>query len=181
MKKTILSMFLALIAMNIISSCKEKKLVKTDAELRADSIKQAKQDSILSVENFKKESIATIEELLKKKISSDPNFGKVLETDDNILNDSIYFTKSRIVIKNDFGAEWQYDDFWFAFCRRTKDEPHMLYWTTEEKCQKGMDYIVGNEKTIISSLFFLFQPTDYHIFMDKVCSNFLSSVDEMLK
>lgn len=181
MKKTILSMLLAVMTVGLILSCKEKKPVKTDAELRADSIRKAKQDSIFSVANFKKESIATIEKFIKKKFSSDPDFGKVVETDDKILNDSIYFAKSRIVIKNDFGAKQQYTNVWFVFCRRKKNDPHFVFWPDSEHCQKGMNHIVGKDVALISNSFFIFKEKDYHKLVGCLCSNFLMSVDEVMK
>ena len=111
MKMVIMFLILAVIAVGVTSSCKESKPVKTAAELKADSITQAEKDSVKSIADFKKGSIATINKFIKRKVSSDPEFGEVLETEDKILNDSIYFAVSRIVWKNRYGAKEQHDEF----------------------------------------------------------------------
>ena len=68
---------LAVITVGVMS-CKESKPAKTAAELKADSIAQAKKDSVKSIADFKKESIATIDKYLKRSVSYYPDFFKVL-------------------------------------------------------------------------------------------------------
>ena len=143
MKKVIMFFILAVITVGVMS-CKESKPAKTAAELKADSIAQAKKDSVKSIADFKKESIATMNKVIKRKISSDPEFGEVLETKDKILNDSIYFAVSRIVWKNKYGAKEQHDEFLFAFCRRDKKDVRMIYWTNSDYCNKGMKSMIGD-------------------------------------
>ena len=143
-EKVIMFLILAVIAVGVTSSCKESKPAKTEAELKADSIAQAKKDSIKSIADFKKESIATIDKYLKRSVSCDPDFGKVLETKDKILNDSIYFALARVVWKNKYGATMQHDEFWFAFCRRGKNDLRLITWPNDEYCNSGMRSIVGN-------------------------------------
>ena len=143
MKKVIMFLLLAVIMVGVMS-CKESKPAKTAAELKADSIAQAKKDSIKSIADFKKESIAIIDKYLKRSVSCDPDFGKVLETKDKILNDSIYFALSRVVWKNKYGATMQHDEFWFAFCRRGKNDLRLITWPNDEYCNSGMRHIVGD-------------------------------------
>ena len=143
MKKVIMFLLLAVIMVGVMS-CKENKPTKSAEEIRADSIAQAKKDSVKSIADFKKESIAIIDKYLKRSVSCDPDFGKVLETKDKILNDSIYFALSRVVWKNKYGATMQHDEFWFAFCRRGKNDLRLITWPNDEYCNSGMRSIVGN-------------------------------------
>lgn len=142
MKKFFTMLFLAVITAGVMS-CKESKPTKSAEEIKADSIAQAKKDSIKSITDFKKGSIAILDKFLKRKVSSDPDFGKVLETKDKILNDSIYFAVARVVWKNQFGAKVQHDELWFAFCRRNKKDLRMIYWKNDDYCNSGMRTIVG--------------------------------------
>lgn len=173
-------LLLAVIAVGV-TSCKESKPVKTEAELKADSIAQAKKDSIKSIADFKKESIATMNKFIKRKISSDPEFGEVLETKDKILNDSIYFAVSRIVWKNKYGAKEQHDEFWFAFCRRNKNDVRMIYWADSDYCNRGMKSIVGDNFYAYAHInAFFFPKEEYGTFVEALHQGLAFGVDRWL-
>lgn len=178
MRKILFSLLLAVITVGVIS-CKENKPTKSAEEIRADSIAQAKKDSIKSIADFKKESIATIERLVKRNVSSDPDFGKVLETKDKILNDSIYFAVARVVWKNQFGAKVQHDEYWFAFCRRDKKDVRMISWKDDDTCNRGMKSIVGEDFFAYSSInAFCFPKEKYGKFVDFICTGLLFRIED---
>lgn len=171
MKKILFSLLLAVITVGVMS-CKENKPTKSAEEIKADSIAQAKKDSIKSIADFKKESIAIIDKHLKRNVSCDPDFGKVLETKDKILNDSIYFAVARVVWKNQFGATMQHDEFWFAFCRRDKKDLRLIFWKNDEYCNTGMRSIVGDNFSAYAHInTFYFPEEKYGVFVEELCSN----------
>ena len=180
MKKVIMFLLLAVIAVGVMS-CKESKPAKTAAELKADSIAKAKKDSVKSIADFKKESISIIERYIKRNISSDPDYGKVLETTDKILNDSMYFALSRIVLKNKYGAVEQYSDIWFLFCRRDKKDPRFIFWPKRDFCQSGIDFMLGHKDSFISDDIFILSENDYHKLMDGLCNDRYATVKERLR
>lgn len=121
--KKILSVMAILIAVVFVTSCgsKPKTPEKTPKQLREDSVAKAKSDSVEKVANFKKFSLDCLTKLLKRKISSDPDYGRVLDTEDLIVSDSIYLANCRIAVKNDFGAVQQDDRLYLLVC---KDVPY---------------------------------------------------------
>lgn len=180
MKKFFTMLFLAVITAGVMS-CKESKPTKSAEEIKADSIAQAEKDSIKSITDFKKESVSIIERYIKRNISSDPDYGKVLETTDKILNDSMYFALSRIVLKNKYGAVEQYSDIWFLFCRRDKNDPRFIFWPKGDYCQSGIDVMLGHKDTFISDDIFILSESDYHKLMDALCNNRYATVKERLR
>lgn len=180
MKKFFTMLFLAVITAGVMS-CKESKPTKSAEEIIADSIAQAEKDSIKSITDFKKESVLIIERYIKRNISSDPDYGKVLETTDKILNDSMYFALSRIVLKNKYGAVEQYSDIWFLFCRRDKNDPRFIFWPKGDFCQSGIDVMLGHKDSFISDDIFILSESDYHKLMDALCNNRYATVKERLR
>ncbi|RGW45011.1 hypothetical protein DWV76_00395 [Segatella copri] len=127
MKKVL--MFMAImIAVGFVSSCSIKPKVpeKTPAQLRADSIAKVKKDSIAKVANFKKFSLNSLTRLLKRQISSDPDYGKVLESSDLILSDSIYLANCRVAVKNKYGAVEQDEDIYLLMCKNAPKNECMI-------------------------------------------------------
>mgnify|MGYP006956374880 CR=1 FL=1 len=151
--KKILSVLAIMLAAFFIMACnsKPKAPEKTPAQLRADSVAKAKKDSINRISAFKGRAIKDIGRYLRSKVSSDPSFGKVLQIEDKILNDSIFFGKAKVLIKNQYGANEQYSDFWFMVCKKN-NELYFLPWGNQERCERGLDHIVGEENHAIPLL-----------------------------
>lgn len=152
MKKILSVMAVIMTALFIVAcTCNSKAPEKTPAELRADSIAKAKKDSVAKVANFKKVGIGYLERYLINKCSSDPSVGKVLKTEDCILNDSVYFGKAKVLIKNRYGTNEQYSDLWFCVVR-PKDKKvgdHFIAWASMEYCQRGLDALIGEYRSCI--------------------------------
>lgn len=151
--KKILSVMAVIMTALFIVDCtgNSKAPEKTPAELRADSIAKAKKDSVAKVANFKKVGIGYLERYLRNKCSSDPSVGKVLKTEDCILNDSVYFGKAKVLIKNRYGTNEQYSDLWFCVVR-PKDKKvgdHFIAWASMEYCQRGLDDLIGEYRSCI--------------------------------
>ena len=126
--KKILMFMAIMIAMVFVASCSSKPKVpeKTPAQLRADSIAKVKKDSIAKVANFKKFSLNSLTRLLKRQISSDPDYGKVLESSDLILSDSIYLANCRVAVKNKYGAIEQDYGIYLLMCKKKKKNECMI-------------------------------------------------------
>lgn len=126
--KKILMFMAIMIAMVFVASCSSKPKVseKTPAQLRADSIAKVKKDSVAKIDNFKKFSLNSLTRLLKRQISSDPDYGKVLESSDLILSDSIYLANCRVAVKNKYGAVEQDEDIYLLMCKNTPKNECMI-------------------------------------------------------
>lgn len=127
MKKVL--MFMAImIAVVFVTSCGSKPKIpeKTPAQLRADSIAKVKKDSVAKIDNFKKFSLNSLTRLLKRQISSDPDYGKVLESSDLILSDSIYLANCRVAVKNKYGAVEQDEDIYLLMCKNAPKNECMI-------------------------------------------------------
>lgn len=99
---------LSLIAIVLLFvSCGSKQPQKTPEQIKAESIAAFKQKATNSIENY-----------LKRNISSDPDYGRVIETSETSVNDSMYIGHMRVAIKNVFGAVQQKDGCIFCFCKK---------------------------------------------------------------
>ncbi len=165
--RKILSVLAVVLLVITMAGCKEKAPQKTLEQLRADSVAKAKKDSVQRIVKFKAKGIGYIERYLKNQCSSDPGVGKVLKTDDRILNDSIYFGKAKVLIKNKYGANQQYGDFWFCVVHPKGGEDHLLPWASMEYCQRGLDALLGGIKTVLP--FMNPQPKDYNRLIREIC------------
>ena len=167
-------MFMAImIAVVFVASCSSKPKVpeKTPAQLRADSIAKVKKDSVAKIANFKKTGIGYLERYLKNQCSSDPSVGKVLKTKDRILSDSIYFGQAKVLIKNRYGANEQYNDLWFCAVR-PKDKKvgdHFIAWSNTDNCQYGLSSLLGKGKVAIPIV--VPQPEDYSKLVRELCKS----------
>lgn len=125
--KKILSILAIMIAV-VVASCSNKPKIpeKTPAQLRADSIAKVRKDSIAKVDNFKKFSLNSLTKLLKRQISSDPDYGRVLNTKDLIVSDSIYLANCRIAVKNKYGAIEQDDGIYLLMCKNVPKNECMI-------------------------------------------------------
>ena len=171
--KKILSVLAVMLAAFFVVGCSSKPKVpeKTPAQLKADSIAKVKKDSVAKIANFKKTGIGYLERYLKNQCSSDPSVGKVLKTKDRILSDSIYFGQAKVLIKNRYGANEQYSDLWFCAVR-PKDKKvgdHFIAWADEEYCQRGLDAMLGKDKTCIPII--VPQPEDYSKLIRVICNS----------
>lgn len=130
-----------MVAVAVAISCSGKPKVpeKTPEQLRADSVAKAKSDSVARVADFKTFSLDSFEKFLKRQISSDPDYGKLLESSDLILSDSIYLAKCRAAVKNDFGAVEQFDDAYLLVCKNAPGNECMIVLD-----KKRMDKFLNN-------------------------------------
>ena len=162
-----------MIAVVFDTSCGSNRKIpeKTPAHLRADSIAKVKKDSAIRVANFKKTGIGYLERYLKNQCSSDPSVGKVLKTKDRILSDSIYFGQAKVLIKNRYGANEQYNDLWFCAVspKDKKVGDHFIAWSNVDNCQRGLDFIIGKDKTFIPLV--VPQPEDYSKLIRELCKS----------
>ena len=171
--KKVLMLMAIMIAVVFVASCSSKPKIpeKTPAQLRADSIAKVKKDSAIRVANFKKNGIGYLERYLKNQCSSDPSVGKVLKTKDRILSDSIYFGQAKVLIKNRYGANEQYNDLWFCAVspKDKKVGDHFIAWSNVDNCQRGLDFIIGKDKTCIPLV--VPQPEDYSKLIRELCKS----------
>lgn len=140
-------------------SCGSKQSQKSPEQLRADSIRMA--DSIKAARpiTLKNKAIDGLTRYLKKQISSDPEVGKVLDVKDGYLSDSLFFSKAKVMVKNRYGANEQYDNLWFCVCRKD-DNYYMIVWADDEYCQRGLDNIVGKDQCVVGGLGLGLYPDD---------------------
>ena len=162
MKKILLFMAALMMAVCIVSCGSNEKKPQTPPK----SPKEIYMDTLKA---FKSKAIDGLSRYLKEQISSDPSVGEVIKTKDYILNDSIYFAKAKILIQNKFGAKEQYDDLWFSVCKMNS-KLYLFYWSNEERCQKGLDYIIGENKVYLWLENFAFTPEMYSPIYKIVCA-----------
>lgn len=136
MKKILLFMAALMMAVCIVScGSNEKKPQappKSPKEIYMDTLKA-----------FKSKAIDGLSRYLKNHISSDPSVGEVLKTKDYILNDSMYLAKTKVLIKNQFGAKEQYNELYFSVCKNT-GKYYMIVWPNEYRCQRGLSNIIDS-------------------------------------
>lgn len=91
----------------LLFSCGDKQPQKTPEQIKAERIALFKQKAIVSIENY-----------LKRNVSSDPDYGRVIETSNTSVNDSVFCGNMRIAVKNVFGAVQQKDGCLFCVCKK---------------------------------------------------------------
>lgn len=135
MKKILLLMAVAL----AFASCGDKQPKMTAEELIVERIDKMKEISTKGIENY-----------IKKHISSDPDYGKIIETSGVTLNDTVYSGTMRIAFKNVLGGTQQKGDCVFYVCRE-KDMYYVKVWETQVDFYLQLDsdklkYIGGETK-----------------------------------
>lgn len=111
-------------------SCGGEKPQKTAEQTKAEQLAEFKQIVISAIENH-----------LKRDVSSDPDYGRIVETKRTILNDSVFCGEMRIAIKNVFGAVQQKDGCIFYACKKN-NILYMQLWDSHFKLQ--FDIYDGN-------------------------------------
>lgn len=174
MKKILSFLLLAVITVGVVS-CKGKVQNKTTAKTE----QHPQGDSMSVAAQFKNQTISNMERYIKRWVSSDPDFGRVINTYDVVLNDTFYFARYRVVYLNDYGAKKQYDNLWSVFCRRDTSDVRALVWPDKTSCTKGINYMINREHFPID---FCVKVPDFQFkIMDALYDNPLSTLDELLK
>lgn len=135
MKKILL---LIVVAMAFVA-CENKQPKKTAEQLIVERIEKMKEISTKGIEDY-----------IKRNLSSDPDYGKIIETSGVTLNDSVYSGTMRIAVKNVFGGTQQKDGCVFYVCRE-KDKYYVRVWETQVDFYLQLDsdklkYIGGETK-----------------------------------
>lgn len=107
---------LSLLAALLLISCGSKESQKTPEQIKAENIAAFKAKAVTGIENY-----------LKRNVSSDPDYGRVIETSNTSVNDSVYCGNMRIAVKNVFGAVQQKDGCAFCVCKK-ENTLYLMVW-----------------------------------------------------
>jgi len=147
--KNILLLLSASALIACAASCRHGKAAE---EIKADSIRIADSIKAARPAALKNAALDGLTRYLKKQVSSDPDVGEVLQTEDVIVSDTLYFAKAKTLVSNRFGAKEQYGDLWFCVCEKSS-RYYMIVWASSDRCDSGLNHIIGTGCFILGGEF----------------------------